>query len=178
MQRALFLLLMTGALLTTSAQPRELEAHYNYLSLGTNVYTNTAGTIGDKTFVTAEFGRTFGIFDIGLMVGRLSMHRSDTSWFSEIEPTINVFSKGRFSEALTLGAGYIYGARNNFLTEVTNSINFAPNNNLVITIFQGNYFLDGKLSTSKAQFIGLSATVNFISKNSKIDVLRKKSLLN
>ena len=77
-------------------------------------------------FVTTEFGRTFGIFDIGLMIGRLNLTKgADSIYFTEILPTINVFSKGRFSEALTLGAGYVFGAKQNFLTEITNSINFA-----------------------------------------------------
>ena len=160
------------------SQKREKEAHYYYLSLGTSVYTNAPGTFNQKTFVTTEFGGSFGIFDIGMMVGRLNLLHSDTSWFTEILPTINVFSKGRFSEALTLGAGYVFGAKQNFLTEITNSINFAPNNRLVITVFQGNYFFDGKLSTSKAQFMGLSFTFNFIKDNSKTEQLRKKSLLN
>ena len=160
------------------SQKREKEAHYYYLSLGTCVYTNAPGTFNHKTFVTTEFGGSFGIFDIGMMVGRLNLLHNDTSWFTEILPTINVFSKGRFSEALTLGAGYVFGAKQNFLTEITNSINFAPNNRLVITVFQGNYFFDGKLSTSKAQFMGLSFTFNFIKDNSKTEQLRKKSLLN
>ena len=160
------------------SQKREKEAHYYYLSLGTCVYTNSPGNFNQKTFLTTEFGGSFGIFDIGVMVGRLSLTRSDTSWFTEVLPTINVFSKGRFSEALTLGAGYVFGAKQNFLTEVTNSINFAPTNKLVITVFQGNYFFDGRLSTSKAQFMGLSITFNFIKGNSNTEQLRKKSLLN
>ena len=163
-------------------QSREKEAHYNYISLGTSVFTSTPGTFNQKVFMTAEVGRTFGIFDIGLATGRLNLVNAkngvDSNWFVEILPTINVFSKGRFSEALTLGAGYIFNRKENFLTEITNSINFAPNNNIIITVYQGNYFFDGKVSTSKAQFMGLSITFNLIKKNTKTDLLRKKSLLN
>jgi hypothetical protein len=106
------------------------------------------------------------------------MAKGDRVYFTEAVPTINVFSKGRFSEALTLGAGRVFGAKQNFLTEITNSINFAPNNKMVLTVYQGNYFFDGKLSTSKAQFMGLSITFNFIKKDSKTDQLRRKSLFN
>jgi len=178
MKKNFFLLSLILLSVTVNAQEREKEPHYNYLSLATSVFTNTTGSFNEKIFMTAEFGRTFGIFDIGLMVGRLSLLHSDTSFFMEALPTINVFSKGRFSEALTLGAGYVFGAKQNFLTEITNSINFAPSNKLIITVYQGNYFFDGKLSTSKAQFMGLSFTFNFIKKDSKIDAQRKKSLLN
>jgi hypothetical protein len=176
--RIIYLLFFVSTFSNSFSQKREKEAHYYYFSIGTCVYTNAPGTFKQKTFVTAEFGGSFGIFDIGMMLGRLNLLHSDTSWFTEILPTINVFSKGRFSEALTLGAGYVFGAKQNFLTEITNSINFAPNNRLVITVFQGNYFFDGKLSTSKAQFMGLSFTFNFIKDNSKTEQLRKKSLLN
>lgn len=177
-KRIIYLLFFVLWFSTSFSQKREKEAHYYYLSIGGSVYTNAPGTFNQKTFVTTEFGGTFGIFDIGMIVGRLNLNHSDTSWFTEILPTINVFSKGRFSEALTLGAGYVFGAKENFLTEITNSINFAPNNRLVISIFQGNYFFDGKLSTSKAQFMGLSFTFNFIKEKSKTEQLRKKALLN
>lgn len=161
------------------SQPREKEPHYNYVSLGACVYTNAIGTFNQKMFVTAEVGRTYGIFDIGLMVGRLNLAKAtDSIYFSEILTTINVFSKGKFSEALTLGAGYIFGAKQNFLTEITNSINFAANNRFIISVFQGNYFFDGTLSNSRAQFMGLSVTHNFIKRNSKTEGLRRKALLN
>lgn len=105
------------------------------------MFTNAVGTFNQKVFFSAEAGRTFGIFDISLPLGRLNLAKGDSSWFAEILPTINVFSKGRFSEALTLGAGRIFNRKENFLTEITNSINFAPNNRLVITVYQGNFFL-------------------------------------
>ncbi len=163
-------------------QEHEKEAHYTYISLSGSVFTNTAGTINQKLFFEAEGGRSFGIFDIGLGVGRLNFVNAkngiDSNWFAEVLPTINVFSKGRFSEALTLGAGRIFNRKENFLTEITNSINFAPDNRTVISVFQGNYFYDGKLSTSRAQFMGLSITRNLIKKDSKINAMRKKALLN
>ena len=165
-----------------TSQVRELEPHYNYITESIFVYTNTAGTFNQKVFLSAEFGRTYGIFDIGLAIGRLNLVASgngiDSNWFSEVRPTINVFSKGRFSESLTLGAGFIFNAKQNFLTEITNCINFSPNDNLTIAVCQGNYFFDGRQSTSRAQFMGLALTFNFIKKNSKTDAKKRKSLLN
>ena len=177
--KIIYLLFFLCACSNVYPQEREKEAHYTYVSFGTSVYTNAIGNFNQKMFITTEVGRTYGIFDIGLLVGRLNLAKAtDSSYFTEILPTINVFSKGRFSEALTLGAGYVFGAKQNFLTEITNSINFAPNNRLVITVFQGNYFFDGRFSTSKAQFMGLSFTFNLIKRNTKTEQLRRKSLLN
>ena len=165
-------------LLTGYCQEKEKEPHYTYLSFGTCVFTNAIGTLKEKVFMTTEVGKTFGIFDIGLMVGRLNLAKGDSLFFTEIVPTINVFSKRRFSEALTLGIGHIYGAKQNLLTEITNSINYAPTNRIVLTVFQGNYFFDGRFATSKAQFMGLSMTYNFIKNNSETAILKKKSILN
>ncbi len=182
MKKIILIVLFFINVFSAYCQQREKEPHYNYISLGTSVFTNTAGTFNQKLFLTAEFGRTFGIFDIGVVTGRLNLVNAkngiDSNWFVEILPTINVFSKGRFSEAFTLGAGRIFNRKENFLTEITNSINFAPNNTTIITVYFGNYFFDGKLSTSRAQFMGLSVTCNLIKKNTKTDTLRKKSLLN
>ena len=178
MNKILIVILLTSPVVKVYSQKLEREPEYNYLSLGTNVMTNTTGTFASKAFITLEFGRSFGIFDLGLMAGRLTMAKSDSSWFTELLPTINVFSKGRFSEALTIGAGFIFHSKNNFLTELTNTINFTPSNQIVIAISEGNYFLDGKLSTAKAQYIGLSLTYNFIARNSKTNLLKKRSLLN
>jgi hypothetical protein len=177
-KKVLLIIFYSLSIFSAYSQKHEKEPEYNYLSLGANVMTNTIGSFKEKAFATAEFGRSFGIFDLGLMLGRLTFTKSDSSWFSEIIPTINVFSKGRFSEALTLGAGYIFNSKDNFLTEITNSINFAPSNQLVVSISEGNYFFDGRRSTSKAQYFGLSVTYNFIPKNSRTNTLKKKSLLN
>lgn len=173
-----FSLLLCFFSLSTFAQKREKEPEYNYLSLGYNIFTNAPGSLKEKSYATMEFGRSFGIFDLGLMLGRFSFLKTDSSWFIELIPTINVFSKGRFSEALTLGAGYIFNAKNNFLTEITNSINFAPSNQIVIALSEGNYFMDGRFSISKAQYIAVSLTYNFISPHTRTERLKKKSLLN
>lgn len=178
-----FLLLNTALCFSQdTAQVREKEAHYNYLTASFFVYTNTAGTFNQKAFFSLEAGRTYGIFDIGVAVGRLNLVASgngiDSNWFAEGRPTINVFSKGRFSESLTLGAGYVFNAKQNFMTEITNCINFSPNNKLTIAVCQGNYFFDGKLSTSRAQFMSVAVTLNFIKRNSETDNKKRKSLLN
>ena len=69
-RRIIYALFFLVAFSNSYSQKREKEAHYYYLSLGTCVYTNSAGTFNQKTFVTTEFGGSFGIFDIGIMVGR------------------------------------------------------------------------------------------------------------
>lgn len=180
--KSCFLVIFLAVTILGYGQERETEAHYFYTSATLSVYTNTAGSFNQKVFPTLEFGKTYGIFDIGLATGRLNLVKSgsgiDSLWYSEIRPTINVFSKGRFSESLTLGAGIVYNAKQNFITEVTNCINFSPDDYFTLAVCQGNYFYDGRYSTSRAQVISLAVTYNFIKKDSKNDHKRKKSLLN
>ena len=184
MRRDFFIFILTSFSLNCYCQDsaREKEAHYNYITTTLYSYTNAIGNFNEKVFFTVELGRTYGIFDIGLAIGRLNLVSSnsgtDSNWFAGIRPTINVFSKGRFSESLTLGAGYVFNAKQNFMTEITNCINFSPNDKMTIAVCQGNYFFDGRLTTSKAQFIGLAVTFNFIKKNSETDSKKRKSLLN
>src|SRR3569833_68426 len=86
------------------------EPQYFYLSVNTNVFVASKGGFEQRFSPAAEFGRTFGIFDIGVATGRLSSldHGPDTSRFVEFRPTINVFSKGRFAEALFFGGGFVF----------------------------------------------------------------------
>ncbi|WCT13454.1 hypothetical protein [Mucilaginibacter jinjuensis] len=96
------------------------------MSFNANIFVNSKGGVEQRFSPAVEFGRTFGIFDIGLATGRLSSmdHGPDTSRFVEFRPTINVFSKGRFAEALCLGGGYVFKAKQGLMTEICNSINF------------------------------------------------------
>src|ERR1700678_1136040 len=86
------------------------EPRYFYLSGNTNVFVNTRGGAAKRFSPSVEFGRTYGIFDIGLATGRMNSIApgGDTTRFIEFRPTINVFSKGRFAEALCLGGGYVF----------------------------------------------------------------------
>ena len=157
---------------------KETEPKYFYIAANVNVATNTFGNFGKKVQPSIEYGKTFGIFDIGLAVGHLNLQKSDTSWFIEIRPTINIFSKGRFSEGLCLGVGYKLNSKQKFMTEICNSINFNITNKWSVSILQGYYFFDGVASNSNLQFFGLNITHNFIKLNSVNFQRKTKSFIN
>src|ERR1700733_4875712 len=77
------------------------EPRYFYAGASTNIFVNTKGGFAKRFSPSVEFGRTYGIFDIGLSTGMLNSlsKGSDTTHFIEFRPTINIFSKGRFAEA-------------------------------------------------------------------------------
>ena len=72
------------------------EPRYFYLSVNTDVFVNTKGGFAKRFSPAVEFGRTYGIFDIGLATGRVNTLNSggDTTHYIEFRPTINIFSKG------------------------------------------------------------------------------------
>jgi hypothetical protein len=115
-----------------------------------------------------EFGRTYGIFDIGLANGRLSSmnHGPDTSRFMEFRPTINVFFKGRLYQALCLGAGYVFKAKQGMMTEICYSINFNMTETVAVAVQQGYLFFDGTNDHRSEQYMGLTVTHNFLRKDS------------
>jgi len=153
------------------------EPRYYYVSLNANAFVNTKGSAAKRFSPAVEFGRTYGIFDIGLATGRLnSLPGHDTSRYIELRPTINVFSKGRFAESLCLGAGYIFSAKQAMMSEICNGINFNVSANFAIAMLQGYVFFDGTNSSRSGQYIGLGLTYNFLKPHS-VNKQRKKAAI-
>jgi hypothetical protein len=143
-----------------------------------NIFVNTKGGAAKRFSPSAEFGRTYGIFDIGLATGRINSlsSGSDTSRFIEFRPTINIFSKGRFSEALCLGGGYVFKAKQGLMTEICNSINFNISEKVAVAVLQGYYFFDGTNNNRSTQYMGFNLTYNFL-KNHSVNKQRKKAAI-
>jgi hypothetical protein len=154
------------------------EPRYFYISGNTNVFVNTRGGAAKRFSPSIEFGRTYGIFDIGLATGRVNSISSggDTTRFIEFRPTINIFSKGRFAEALCLGGGYVFKAKQGLMTEICNSINFNITEIWAVAVIQGYYYFDGTNNSRGTQYMGFNVTYNFLQKHS-VNINRKKAAL-
>lgn len=154
------------------------EPRYFYVSGITNVFVNSKGGFSKRFAPGVEFGRTYGIFDIGLSTGRVnSINKgSDTARYLEFRPTINIFSKGRFAEGLCLGGGFLFEAKQGLMTEICNSINFNITENVALAVTQGYYFFDGTNSSRSTQYMGFTLTYNFL-KNHSVNKQRKKAAI-
>src|ERR1700744_5123061 len=153
------------------------EPRYFYLSVNTDVFVNTKGGFAKRFSPAVEFGRTYGIFDIGLATGSLNVLTNDTTHYIEFRPTINVFSKGRFAEALCLGGGYVFGAKQGMMTEICNSINFNISENVAVAVTQGYVFFDGTNDSRSTQYMGFAFTYNFLRSHSVNKQRKKKALV-
>jgi len=121
------------------------DPQYFYASLNTNILVNTKGGFAKRFSPGIEFGRTYGICDIGVEAGHMSSLPADSTIFLEMRATLNIFSKGRFAEGLCLGGGGIFGAKQALMTEICNSLNFNVSANFAIALTQGYYFFDGTI---------------------------------
>ena len=134
-----------------------------YISLAPSL-TNTPGTISDKSNIALELGEQWDVFSLGLDLGKTTLSpvgTSDTSNYLEIRPSLNVFQQGNFTNTLTIGIGYIFGAKENLLTELTYGIEYAFTPKIHFNVFFGQYFYSGKVSASNATFLGVSAMFYF-----------------
>jgi hypothetical protein len=126
--------------------------------------TNTAGTIADKSNIALEIGKQWDVFSMGLDIGKTTLSPisgKDTSTYFEIRPNLNVFQEGKFTNTFTAGIGYVFGAEENLLTEITYGIEYAYTDRLHFNVDFGNYYYSGKLSASNVTFFGISAAFYF-----------------
>ena len=154
------------------------EPRYFYFSVLADVFVNARGGAAKRFAPGVEFGRTYGIFDIGLATGRVNSFSpgTDTSRYIEFRPTINIFSAGRFAEGLCLGGGYLFKAKQGLMTEICNSINFNITTKVAVAVTQGYYFFDGTNSSRSTQYMGFSFTYNFL-KSHSVNNQRKRAAL-
>lgn len=154
------------------------EPRYFYVTASTNIFVNTQGGIARRFSPAFEFGRTYGIFDVGIATGMVNSQSSgnDTTHYIEFRPTINIFSKGRFSEALCLGVGAVFNANQGLITEICNSINFSISENWEVAVSQAYCYFDGTNSSRATQYMGFNVTYNFLRKHST-NIRRKKQAI-
>ena len=156
------------------------EPQYFYLSVNTDIMVNTKGGVASRFSPAVEFGRTYGIFDLGLATGVTNSYSkgNDTSHYIELRPTINIFSKGSFNQGLCLGGGYIFNGKQAFMTEICNSINFNITTTVTVAITQGYYFFDGTNDNRNTQYVGFSLTYNFLKDHSTNKRRKRAAILN
>jgi hypothetical protein len=145
-----------------------------YISLAPSV-TNTAGTLADKSNLALEIGQQWDVFSLGLDLGQTTLSpigKTDTGTYLELRPNLNVFQEGKFTNTFTAGIGYVFGAKNNLLTEVTYGIEYTCTPQVHFNVFFGNYYYSGRTAATTTSFFGISAAYYF--KPGKTSALLKR----
>ncbi len=137
--------------------------------------TNSPGTLAGKSNLSFEVGRQWDVFSLGLDIGKTSLEKTvgrDTTMYFELRPNLNIFQQGKFTNTITPGIGFIVNGEENFMTELTNGIEYAYSPLLHFNIFFGQYFYSGRYSSSNTTFYGISIMKYF--KPSKAKALFSK----
>ncbi len=128
-----------------------------YISLSP-LLSNSSGTMFHKTNLSLEVGHQFDVLSIGIVGGRTSLAKmeNDTTLFTELRTNLNVFQQGNFTNTFTIGTGYIFNAKNYFLTELTYTIEYALSKQVHINILAGEYFYSGINDATSETVVGFS----------------------
>lgn len=126
--------------------------------------TNIPGTIANKSNLSFEVGRQWDVFSLGLDWGKTSLGKivgRDTTNYIEIRPNLNIFQQGKFTNTLTTGIGYVFGAQQNLVTEFTSGIEYAYTPTLHFNIVFGQFYYSGLRISSTETFFGVSVMYFF-----------------
>ena len=148
----LLVILITSLGFTSKAQ--------TYVSMMPAFYTST-GTTAQRTTADIEVGRQWDAFSVGLDLGKTNLaktnRKTDTTWYTEIRPNLNIFNQGKFTNTLTIGLGYVFGgATQNLLTEFSTGIQYTPKYHMSYNLFFGAYYFSGKNGSSNQNYMGAS----------------------
>jgi hypothetical protein len=98
----------------------------------------SSGKLRDRAAQWVEVGKTFDIMDVGLSVGRNSLHAD--SLFLEGKVTMDVANNGRFANEMTIGAGKLFnGSGGCLMLEASYSLFIQVNNKWGIGLLTGYY---------------------------------------
>lgn len=139
------------------------------------LYTNP-GTFAQRSTIDLEIGRQWDVFSLGLDIGKTNLAKKapkDTTWYLEFRPNLNVFQQGIFTNTLTIGLGYVFGAAQNTITEFSTGIEITPNKHVSYNLYFGTYYFTGREESSSNNFFGASIMYYF-KQSKKSGLLNKK----
>jgi hypothetical protein len=112
-----------------------------------------AGTLHNRLTQSIEFGRSFGVIDLGAAVGRVGS-TSDTCFYIEPKITMNVCQYGIFSNEISFGAGKTFSKSTPLMLEASSNICIQLRNKLAVGICMGYYDLSGSQNDQYKQYFG------------------------
>jgi hypothetical protein len=121
------------------------------------VYTG-AGYLKDKINQNIEFGKSIGICDVGMAVGRTALRRDtahDATTYYEARVTMEIAQYGIIANEMVIGAGYVPNARNFLMLELSYTIYAQFWNRLGLGVIAGFVDYSGNLTDNSRNTFGL-----------------------
>ena len=128
-----------------------------YVAFSPSVFTN-AGSFNETFNPTIEVGKKWDVFSLGLDLGKMNVAHQDkdTTIYLELRSNLSVFQQGKFSNNLTIGAGYVFNSNTSSLFELTTCIEYEPKQRWAYDIYIGTYYFKGKTYGYNNTFFGTS----------------------
>ena len=121
------------------------------------IYTG-ADYLKDKISQNVEIGKSFGIIDLGVAVGRNALRRDTAhngTTFAEAKLTMEIAQYGIFSNEMIVGAGYVFDSKNFLMLELTYSIYGQFWDRFGIGITTGFYDFSGNTTDNSRNTFGV-----------------------
>lgn len=114
-------------------------------------------TISKRMCQNIEFGRTYEAMDIGLSVGqfRHSVVDSSSVKFTAIRVSLDAFQLGRFSNEVSLGAGYVFNSKTPVMLEISSTLFAQIGDQWGVGFVFGNIDFVGNYNDLNKSFFGL-----------------------
>jgi hypothetical protein len=122
-------------------------------SMPVSLYTG-AGLMIDKVSSNIEFGRSFGVIDVGIVAGQMNQ-RADSNKYAEARVTMDASQYGRFSNEISIGVGRVFNSRTPIMLEISYTVFAQIYKKWGIGIITGYYDFSGDNSDVSKTFYGL-----------------------
>ena len=122
-------------------------------SMPVSLYTG-AGTINNKVSQNIEFGKSFGVIDIGMCYGRFNLNY-DTSQYLESRITMDVSQYSIYSSEMTIGLGHVFNSKTPIMLELSYTVFAQVYKKFGIGLVTGFYDFSGNTSDINKTFYGL-----------------------
>ncbi len=113
-----------------------------------------AGFMADRITQNIEVGKSIGVIDIGLAVGRTSL-RPDTTTFLQARVTMDACQYGIFSNELAIGGGYVFNSSTPLMLELSSTIFAQLGKNWGVGLIGGFTDLSGDYNDSFRNYWGV-----------------------
>jgi hypothetical protein len=118
-----------------------------------SLYTG-AGTLNNKISQNIEFGRTYSVVDVGVTVGRFTLHQ-DTTTYCEGRITVDAFQVYNVSSEFTIGSGYVFNSNTPIMLELSYTILIQVHSKLGVGVITGYYDFSGTKEDISRTFFGI-----------------------
>jgi hypothetical protein len=125
-------------------------------------------TLKQRISQNFEIGKSFGMVDIGLALGKVnsitndSIPKSFNTQFIEAKLTMDACQYGIFSNEITIGAGYMFNNTTPLMLEISSTIFAQVGENWGLGVVYGNYNFTGDSNDVNKTFTGIYFRIGLI----------------